>query len=191
VEPGEVGPGQAEHVGDDRHGERQGELAHEVGPAGVDELVDVGVDGRGDDLRLPVGHGLAAEHLLQDVAVGVVLGLVHHEDGVAEDRPHDLLVATRGERPPVAEHRAQGLVAADREDVGHVRLVERGVVVEAHELADVGPHHPPVAPQLGEVRVGVLDPARPHRPVELLEGVVVGADVGDPGNGLGHGSTLH
>ena len=70
----------------------------EVGAAAVDERVDVLVDDAADDLALPRLHRLAAERLLHEPAVGVVLGLVHLEDRVAHDLAHDVGVALRRER---------------------------------------------------------------------------------------------
>ncbi len=90
VEHREVFARQPEHARDHDDGERERQLAHEVGATAVDERVDVLVDDVAHDVALPRLHRLATERLLHETAVGVVLGLVHLEDGVAHHRAHRL-----------------------------------------------------------------------------------------------------
>ena len=80
-------------------------------------VVDVLVDDAAYELALPRLHRLAAERLLHEPAVGVVLGLVHLEDGVAHDLAHDVGVARRRERLAVLEHLLHGVEAERGEDV--------------------------------------------------------------------------
>ena len=98
----------------------------EVGAAAVDERVDVLVDDVDDELAFPGVHRLAAERLLHEAAVRVVLGLVHLEDRVAHHRAHHVGVPARRERVAVAEHRLHGVETE--------RGVHVGEVVEVHEL---------------------------------------------------------
>ncbi len=114
----EVLAGEPEHAGDHVDRERQRELAHELCLAAVDECFDALVDDRSDGFFFPAFHRLAAERLLHEPAVGVVLGLVHLEDGVAHHRAHDVGVAGRRERLAVAQNRLHGVVAERGEDLG-------------------------------------------------------------------------
>ena len=98
VERGQVFARQAEHARDHEHRERERQAAHEVAALVVDDLVEHLVDDAAHEVALPRLHRLAAERLLHEPAVRVVLGLVHLEDRVAEHRAHDVGVAGRRER---------------------------------------------------------------------------------------------
>ena len=174
--------GEAEQSRDDAHWKGKGELAHELRAAAFDESVDVLVDDRGDRLDLPAFHRLAAERLLDDAAVVVVLGFVHLEDGVSHDLAHHVLVALRGERVPVAQ---DGLHCVERERgeyVGEVaeelRVDEPGLVLALDLEAGHRPHvlldERCGRPGELEHRIGILDDPDARAAVELLERVVLG-----------------
>ncbi len=167
--------GEARASGDDVHRERERELAHELGLAAVDELVDAVVDDRTDGLGLPAFHRLAGERLLDEPAVGVVLGLVHLEDGVAHHRAHDLGVAGRRERLAVAQDRLHGVVAERGEDLWSFQELGLGVRIEQRRF-EVLLEHRALGPCHREQRVRVLDHACPDAAVELLERVVGAVD---------------
>jgi hypothetical protein len=169
----EVLAGEPEHPCDHVHRERQRALAHELGLAAVDERVDALVDDRTDHFGFPAFHRLTAERLLHEPAVGVVLGLVHLEDGVAHDRAHDVGVSGRRERLAVAQDGLHGVVAEGGEDLGTGR--GRGAVGEQLRL-EVLLEHRPLLPGHGQQRVRVLDNARADAAVELLERVVGAVD---------------
>ena len=165
VEPRQVLVGEPEQRGDDRQGEREQELAHEVDAAVVDEPVDHPVHERTDQLGLPPLHGPLRERLLEDRPVGVVLGLVHLQDRLAEDQPHDLGVARRAERRPVAQDRVDRVERvggehgdAERLDVGRIHQPDAGTAMDGR-----------LGPSLPVVRVRRVVAAGPHRSVELLE----------------------
>ena len=128
VEHREVFARQAEHPRDDEHREREGELANKVGAlvGPVDERVDVLVDHVADELAFPRFHRFAAERLLHQVPLRVVLGLVHLEDGVAEHLAHDVGVARGRERLAVLQHLLHGVEA--------VRGVDADAAIDRHEL---------------------------------------------------------
>ena len=117
VKLGQVGARQAQQAGDHVDREREGQLTDELGAAPVDERVDLLVDDRRDSFGLPTLHRLAAERLLHEAAVDVVLGRVHLQDGVAHDLAHRLLVTLRRERLAVAKHLLHAVEAVDAEDV--------------------------------------------------------------------------
>ena len=174
--------GEPEQARDDAHRERERQLAHELGVAAVDERVDVLVDDRGDRLDLPALHRLAAERLLDDPAVGVVLGLVHLEDGVAHHLAHHVLVALRREGLAVAQHRlhrVEGECGEHVRDLAEQLGVDEGGLVLALDL-EAG-HRPHVlldqrggGPRQREQRVRILDHPDARTAVELLERVVLG-----------------
>ena len=99
--------------------------------AAVDERVDVLVDDAAHELALPRLHRLAAERLLHEPAVGVVLGLVHLEDRVAHHLAHHVGVARRRERLAVLQHLLHG-VEAERGE--HVDAVVESAEVELDVL---------------------------------------------------------
>ncbi len=113
VEHRKVCARQAEQARDHDDGEAEGDFANEVGllVGAVDERVDVLVDDVAHELAFPRVHRLAAERLLHEAAVEMVLGLVHLEDRVAEDLAHDVGVALRRERLAVLQHLLHGVEA--------------------------------------------------------------------------------
>ena len=129
----------------------------------LDEVVDEGVHHGADDVVLPALHGLAGERLLDEASVGVVLRLVHLQDGVAEHRTHDLLVPLRREaRRRLAATACTAVEGVDRPD----RVLGRLVVGEAEHLPQVQLGDGGVPAQGDEVGVRVLDGAGPVGPVE-------------------------
>ena len=115
-----VAPRQTENARDDLHGEREGELADQLGASRVREAVDELSDDGPNELGLPARERLVPERLRDEAAMVAVLGLVHLEDRVAHHRAHHLGVDLRRERVVVAQHLRHELEAVHRVDVGHV-----------------------------------------------------------------------
>src|SRR5438270_8821484 len=68
--------------------ERERELAHELCVAALDECIDALVDDRSDRFFFPAFHRLAAERLLYEPAVRVVLGLVQDRKSTRLNSSH-------------------------------------------------------------------------------------------------------
>jgi hypothetical protein len=165
VELGEVLLGQPQQRPDHPHGKGEQQLAHEIGPVVVDELVDHAGDQRSDQLDLPPLHLGTREGLLEDRPVGVGLGLVHLQDRATHDDAHHLAVARRAEGLAVAEDGVDGVVGI-RGERGRGAVCLGPVVGRARA-------HRRLRPQTDERRVRGGSALGPHRPVELIEGVVV------------------
>ena len=190
VEHREVFAREAEETGDDDDGERERHLAHEVGALRrpIDERVDVLVDDIAHELALPGFHRLAAERLLHETAVEVVLRLVHLEDRMAEHLAHDVRVCGGGERLAVLQDLLHGLEAvrgehADAAIDGHE--VDVGTLGDDDRVVVALAFHRVLGTHQREHRVRVLDHAHSGAAVELLEGVVAVVDIRSD-----HGSTV-
>ena len=183
VEERELLGWEPEHPGDDMDGERPEQLPDQIGVAAVREVVDEAVDDRADQVNLPPVHRLAGEGLLDEGAVGVMLRLVHLEDGVAHDESHAVRVPRRRERLPVLQDSLDRLEGQWGER-GHVRVREGRVegLIETEPLRERAGEDRALGSQLVEQRIRVPDRARAGRLVEDHEGVVlllggVGSDI--------------
>jgi hypothetical protein len=111
---------------------------------------------------------------LNERAVGVVLGLVHLEDGVTHHRADDVGVAARRERLAVAEHRLHRVEAERRVHVGEHEA--RGhALLERHDVADVAEvlfEEGARGACQGEERVRILDDPDSCAAIEVFERVV-------------------
>src|SRR5207245_1060959 len=80
LEPGVVGGGQAQDAGGDAQRQRAAEVGDQVGPAGRLESVDQLVARGPDHLVAPCGQRLLPERVRDQVAVVLVVGVVHAQD---------------------------------------------------------------------------------------------------------------
>lgn len=111
VKHGQVVCRQTQQGGDDPGGKLEGELADQIGPAGVDELVDEGVADRPDDGGFPAGQGLGLERRGHQVAVVAVFFALHRQDGRPHEQADGGVVHRRTEHPAVTKrlvHRVEG-----------------------------------------------------------------------------------
>jgi hypothetical protein len=128
--------GKPEDARDDANGERERELADQVGRAAIGEAVDQLVDDAPDHRRLPLREQLRAKGRGNECARRPVVGFVHGDDRATEHRRHDLAEERRRERLVVAEDGGDLVVAEDAhrrqrvlEAVGLDPFVAEGPVV--------------------------------------------------------------